>query len=159
MYSVKALQHYKASFVCGGTVQEISYPLVFRLPTSMIYATSFSWCWAGNQPPLMVAYRWCCDTVLKWKNYSTFRRLTEDDFVRLGIDAQLRAENLGVAEFARITNECSWRDQHLGLDYEKINVHLGSSIITFYLPRRMGCQGSANGVVKLGMLWNLSWIF
>ncbi len=32
--------------------------------------------------------------------------LTEDDFVRLGIDAQLRAENLGVAEFARITNEC-----------------------------------------------------
>ena len=33
--------------------------------------------------------------------------LTEDDFVRLGIDAQLRAENLGVAEFARITNECS----------------------------------------------------
>lgn len=36
-----------------------------------------------------------------------FRRLTEDHFVRLGIDAQLRAENLGVAEFARITNECS----------------------------------------------------
>ncbi len=33
--------------------------------------------------------------------------LTEDDFVRLGIDAQLRAENLGVTEFARITNECS----------------------------------------------------
>lgn len=33
--------------------------------------------------------------------------LTEDDFVRLGIDAQLRAENLGVAEFALITNECS----------------------------------------------------
>ena len=33
--------------------------------------------------------------------------LTEDDFVRLGIDAQLRAENLGVAEFARITNGCS----------------------------------------------------
>ena len=33
--------------------------------------------------------------------------LTEDDFVWLGIDAQLRAENLGVAEFARITNECS----------------------------------------------------
>ncbi|CAH1387330.1 16S rRNA (adenine(1518)-N(6)/adenine(1519)-N(6))-dimethyltransferase RsmA [Candidatus Nitrotoga sp. M5] len=33
--------------------------------------------------------------------------LTEDDFVRLGIDAQLRAENLGVAEFARITNESS----------------------------------------------------
>ena len=32
--------------------------------------------------------------------------LTEDDFVRLEIDAQLRAENLGVAEFARITNEC-----------------------------------------------------
>ena len=32
--------------------------------------------------------------------------LTEDDFVRLGIDAQLRAENLGVAEFARITKEC-----------------------------------------------------
>jgi 16S rRNA (adenine1518-N6/adenine1519-N6)-dimethyltransferase len=32
--------------------------------------------------------------------------LTEDDFIRLGIDAQLRAENLGVAEFARITNEC-----------------------------------------------------
>ncbi|MDO9102932.1 MAG: 16S rRNA (adenine(1518)-N(6)/adenine(1519)-N(6))-dimethyltransferase RsmA [Candidatus Nitrotoga sp.] len=32
--------------------------------------------------------------------------LTEDDFVRLGIDAQLRAENLGVAEFARITNKC-----------------------------------------------------
>jgi 16S rRNA (adenine1518-N6/adenine1519-N6)-dimethyltransferase len=32
--------------------------------------------------------------------------LTEDDFVRLGIDAQLRAENLGVAEFARITHEC-----------------------------------------------------
>lgn len=33
--------------------------------------------------------------------------LTEDDFIRLGIDAQLRAENLGVAEFAGITNECS----------------------------------------------------
>jgi len=33
--------------------------------------------------------------------------LTEDDFARLGIDAQLRAENLGVEEFARITNECS----------------------------------------------------
>ncbi|MEQ1742675.1 MAG: 16S rRNA (adenine(1518)-N(6)/adenine(1519)-N(6))-dimethyltransferase RsmA [Candidatus Nitrotoga sp.] len=33
--------------------------------------------------------------------------LREDDFVRLGIDAQLRAENLGIAEFARITNECS----------------------------------------------------
>lgn len=33
--------------------------------------------------------------------------LTEDNFARLGIDAQLRAENLGVAEFARITNECS----------------------------------------------------
>lgn len=33
--------------------------------------------------------------------------LTEDDFIRLGIDAQLRAENLGVAEFTRITNECS----------------------------------------------------
>ena len=32
--------------------------------------------------------------------------LMEDDFIRLGIDAQLRAENLGVAEFARITNEC-----------------------------------------------------
>ena len=33
--------------------------------------------------------------------------LSEDDFVRLRIDAQLRAENLGVQEFARITNECS----------------------------------------------------
>ena len=33
--------------------------------------------------------------------------LTEDGFVRLGIDAQLRAENLGVAEFAQITHECS----------------------------------------------------
>ena len=35
-----------------------------------------------------------------------FRRLTEDDFVQLEIDAQLRAENLGVVELARITNEC-----------------------------------------------------
>lgn len=33
--------------------------------------------------------------------------LTEEDFIRLGIDAQLRAENLGVVEFARITNGCS----------------------------------------------------
>lgn len=30
--------------------------------------------------------------------------LAESDFAQLGIDAQLRAENLGVAEFARITN-------------------------------------------------------
>jgi 16S rRNA (adenine1518-N6/adenine1519-N6)-dimethyltransferase len=30
--------------------------------------------------------------------------LTEDDFERLGIDAQLRAENLGAAAFARIAN-------------------------------------------------------
>ena len=30
--------------------------------------------------------------------------LSEDDFVRLGIDPQLRAENLGVAEFAGIAN-------------------------------------------------------
>ena len=30
--------------------------------------------------------------------------LTEDDFKQMGIDAQLRAENLGVAEFARIVN-------------------------------------------------------
>ena len=35
-----------------------------------------------------------------------FRQLMEEDFVRVEIDAQLRAENLGVAEFARITNEC-----------------------------------------------------
>ena len=32
--------------------------------------------------------------------------LTENDFSRLQIDPQLRAENLGVAEFARIANEC-----------------------------------------------------
>lgn len=31
-------------------------------------------------------------------------KLNESDFARLGIDAQLRAENLGVAEFARIVN-------------------------------------------------------
>ena len=30
--------------------------------------------------------------------------LDEGDFEKLGIDAQLRAENLGVAEFAKITN-------------------------------------------------------
>ena len=30
--------------------------------------------------------------------------LTEDDFRQNGIDAQLRAENLGVAEFVRIVN-------------------------------------------------------
>jgi 16S rRNA (adenine1518-N6/adenine1519-N6)-dimethyltransferase len=35
--------------------------------------------------------------------------LTESDFVQLNIDAQLRAENLGVAEFARITNLLSER--------------------------------------------------
>ena len=33
--------------------------------------------------------------------------LTEEDFVRLGIDAYLCVKNLEVAEFARITNECS----------------------------------------------------
>jgi 16S rRNA (adenine1518-N6/adenine1519-N6)-dimethyltransferase len=35
--------------------------------------------------------------------------LTEDDFAQLGIDAQLRAENLGVAEFTRIANHLSGR--------------------------------------------------
>ncbi len=35
--------------------------------------------------------------------------LTEADFVQLGIDAQLRAENLGVAEFASITRLLSGR--------------------------------------------------
>ena len=35
--------------------------------------------------------------------------LAESDFAQLGIDAQLRAENLGVAEFARITNHLSGR--------------------------------------------------
>ena len=35
--------------------------------------------------------------------------LSEDDFALLGIDAQLRAENLGVPEFARITNHLSGR--------------------------------------------------
>lgn len=35
--------------------------------------------------------------------------LTESDFAQLGIDAQLRAENLGVAEFARITNHLNGR--------------------------------------------------
>jgi 16S rRNA (adenine1518-N6/adenine1519-N6)-dimethyltransferase len=32
--------------------------------------------------------------------------LNEESFAQLGIDSQLRAENLGVAEFARITNYC-----------------------------------------------------
>jgi 16S rRNA A1518/A1519 N6-dimethyltransferase RsmA/KsgA/DIM1 with predicted DNA glycosylase/AP lyase activity len=32
--------------------------------------------------------------------------LNEDEFAQLGIDWQLRAENLGVAEFASITNHC-----------------------------------------------------
>jgi 16S rRNA (adenine1518-N6/adenine1519-N6)-dimethyltransferase len=36
-------------------------------------------------------------------------RLAESDFEQLGIDAQLRAENLGVAEFARITSYLSGR--------------------------------------------------
>jgi 16S rRNA (adenine1518-N6/adenine1519-N6)-dimethyltransferase len=36
-------------------------------------------------------------------------RLAESDFVQLGIDAQLRAENLGVAEFTLITNHLSGR--------------------------------------------------
>ncbi|MDO8311768.1 MAG: 16S rRNA (adenine(1518)-N(6)/adenine(1519)-N(6))-dimethyltransferase RsmA [Sideroxyarcus sp.] len=35
--------------------------------------------------------------------------LAESDLAQLGIDAQLRAENLGVAEFARITNHLSRR--------------------------------------------------
>jgi 16S rRNA (adenine1518-N6/adenine1519-N6)-dimethyltransferase len=35
--------------------------------------------------------------------------LAEGDFALLGIDAQLRAENLGVAEFARIANHLSGR--------------------------------------------------
>ncbi len=35
--------------------------------------------------------------------------LTESDFAQLSINAQLRAENLGVAEFARITNHLSGR--------------------------------------------------
>lgn len=35
--------------------------------------------------------------------------LAESDFAQLGIDAQLRAENLGVAEFARITNHLNGR--------------------------------------------------
>ena len=35
--------------------------------------------------------------------------LAESDFAHLGIDAQLRAENLGVAEFTRITNHLSGR--------------------------------------------------
>jgi 16S rRNA (adenine1518-N6/adenine1519-N6)-dimethyltransferase len=35
--------------------------------------------------------------------------LTENDFAQLGINAQLRAENLGVAEFARITNHLNGR--------------------------------------------------
>lgn len=35
--------------------------------------------------------------------------LSESDFQQLGIDSQLRAENLGVAEFARITNHLSAR--------------------------------------------------
>lgn len=37
--------------------------------------------------------------------------LTESDFAQLGIDAQLRAENLGVAEFVRISNHL--REAHL----------------------------------------------
>jgi 16S rRNA (adenine1518-N6/adenine1519-N6)-dimethyltransferase len=37
--------------------------------------------------------------------------LTEADFTQLGIDAQLRAENLGVAEFASITKLLSGRAQ------------------------------------------------
>lgn len=32
--------------------------------------------------------------------------LTEAEFAQLGIDSQLRAENLGVAEFARIAQHC-----------------------------------------------------
>jgi 16S rRNA (adenine1518-N6/adenine1519-N6)-dimethyltransferase len=35
--------------------------------------------------------------------------LTEDDFSRLGVDSQLRAENLGVAEYASITRLLSGR--------------------------------------------------
>jgi len=35
--------------------------------------------------------------------------LAESDFAQLGIDAQLRAENLGVAEFTRIANHLSGR--------------------------------------------------
>jgi 16S rRNA (adenine1518-N6/adenine1519-N6)-dimethyltransferase len=35
--------------------------------------------------------------------------LAEGDFAQLGIDAQLRAENLGVAEFARVANHLSGR--------------------------------------------------
>lgn len=35
--------------------------------------------------------------------------LSESDFQQLGIDSQLRAENLGVAEFTRITNHLSAR--------------------------------------------------
>jgi len=31
-------------------------------------------------------------------------KLTEQDFQALGIDSKLRAENLGVADFVRITN-------------------------------------------------------
>ena len=30
--------------------------------------------------------------------------LNEEDFAQLGIDAQLRAENLGVTEFAKVAN-------------------------------------------------------
>jgi 16S rRNA (adenine1518-N6/adenine1519-N6)-dimethyltransferase len=36
-------------------------------------------------------------------------RMGEADFDRLGINAQLRAENLSVAEFARIANYLSGR--------------------------------------------------
>jgi 16S rRNA (adenine1518-N6/adenine1519-N6)-dimethyltransferase len=36
-------------------------------------------------------------------------RLDEEDFVQLGIDAQLRAENLSVAEFARMANHLDGR--------------------------------------------------
>ncbi|MDP1634393.1 MAG: rRNA adenine dimethyltransferase family protein, partial [Gallionellaceae bacterium] len=35
--------------------------------------------------------------------------LSEEEFARLGIDAQLRAENLGVVEFTRIANHLSGR--------------------------------------------------
>jgi 16S rRNA (adenine1518-N6/adenine1519-N6)-dimethyltransferase len=36
-------------------------------------------------------------------------RLAESDFAQLGIDAQLRAENLGVAEFTLISNHLCGR--------------------------------------------------
>ena len=40
--------------------------------------------------------------------------LAETDFTRLGINAQLRAENLGVAEFTRIANFLNERDTSFG---------------------------------------------